>query len=72
MKEIHVTQAMIDEARRLGLTGTDVVMGAIKTAIEHDTAVPLDEGIRFILPDGQVVETDGSWPPLNASDGEAL
>lgn len=62
--EIHVTQEMIDEARRLGLVGTDLVMAAIKMAIERGTAVPLDKGIRFILPDGQVVETDGSWPSL--------
>jgi hypothetical protein len=70
VKEIHVTQEMIDEARRLGLAGNDLVMAAIKTAIEHDRAVSLDEGIRFLLPDGEVVETDGSWPPLGV-DGEA-
>jgi hypothetical protein len=64
-KEIQVTQEMIDEARRLGLTGSDLVMAAIKIAIERDAGVPLNEGIRFILPDGQVVDTDESWPPLS-------
>jgi hypothetical protein len=61
---------MIDQARRLGLTGSDLAMAAIKKAIEHDTAVSLNEGIRFILPDGQVVETDESWPPQSVVDGE--
>lgn len=60
----------MNEARRLGLTGSDLVMAAIKKAIEHDAAVSLDQGIRFILPDGQVVETDESWPPRGAIDGE--
>jgi hypothetical protein len=71
MKEIHVTQEMLDEARRLGLAGTDLVMAAIKKAIERETALTLEEGIRFILPDGQVVETDGSWPPLGVTEDEA-
>jgi hypothetical protein len=71
VKEIHVTQEMIDEARRLGLVGSDLVMAAIKKAIERDTSIPLDDGIRFILPDGHVVETDGSWPPLRVSDDAA-
>ena len=71
-REIHVTQEMIDESRRLGLAGSDLVMAAIKKAIERDTAVSLNEGIRFILPDGQVVETDESWPPPRAIDGEDL
>jgi hypothetical protein len=69
-KEVQVTQEMVDEARRLGLTGSDLVMAAIKKAIEHDTAVSLNEGIRFILPDGQVVETDESWPAPGGSGGE--
>ena len=69
-KEIHVTQEMIDDARLLGLTGSDLVMAAIKKAIEHDTGVSLNEGTRFILPDGQVVETDESWPPPTVIDGE--
>ena len=69
-KEIHITQAMIDEARSLGLTGSDLVMAAIKKAIDRDTAVSLNEGIRFILPDGQVVETDESWPTPGRTDGE--
>jgi len=70
-KEINVTQAMIDEARRLGLMGTELVMAAIKKAIEHDATLSLNEGIRFILPDGQIVETDESWPPLGVTDDEA-
>jgi hypothetical protein len=70
-KEVHVTQEMIDEARRLGLTGNDLVMAAIKSAIEQDDAVSLTEGIRFILPSGQIVETDESWPPPITIDGEA-
>ena len=69
-KEIYITQAMIDEARSLGLTGSDLVMAAIKKAIERDTAVSLNEGIRFILPDGQVVETDEAWPTPGRTDGE--
>jgi hypothetical protein len=71
VKEIHVTQEMIDAARRLGLAGTDLVMAALKKAIERETALTLVEGIRFILPDGQVVETDGSWPPLGVTEDEA-
>jgi len=67
-KEVQVTQEMIDEARRLGLTGSELVMAAIKKAIERDTSVSLAEGIRFILPDGQVVETDESWPGV--TEGE--
>ena len=67
---MHITQAVIDEARALGLTGNDLVMAAIKKAIERDTAVSLNEGIRFILPDGQVVETDESWPSPGRTDGE--
>jgi post-segregation antitoxin (ccd killing protein) len=43
-KEIRVTQEMIDEARRLRLTGSDLVMAAIKKAIERDASVSLDEG----------------------------
>ena len=69
-KEIRVTQEMIDEARRLGLTGSDLVMAAIKKAIERETIISLNEGVRFILPDGQVIETDESWPPPSATDGE--
>jgi len=69
-KEIRVSQEMIDEARRLGLTGSDLVMAAIKKAIERDASVSLDEGIRFILPDGQVVETDESWPGPGVTEGE--
>jgi hypothetical protein len=69
-KEILVSQEMIDEARRLGLTGSDLVMAAIKKAIEHDTTVSLHEGIRFILPDGQVVETDESWPAAGVIGGD--
>ena len=69
-KAIRVTQEMIDEARRLGLTGSDLVMAAIKKAIERETIVSLNEGVRFILPDGQVIETDESWPPPSATDGE--
>jgi len=71
VREIHVTEEMLEEARRLGLTGTDLVMAAIKTSIERETPVPLDEGIRFVLPDGRIVETDGSWPPLGITDAEA-
>jgi len=69
-KEIRVTQEMIDEARRLGLTGSDLVMAAIKKAIERETIISLNEGVRFILPDGQVIETDESWPPPSATDGQ--
>jgi hypothetical protein len=69
-KEIRVTEEMLDEARRLGLTGSDLVMAAIKKAIERDTAVSLNEGIRFILPDGQLIETDESWPLPSNIDGE--
>jgi hypothetical protein len=53
---------MLDEAARLGLTGSDLVMAAIKKAIERVTTISLTDGIRFILPDGQAVETDESWP----------
>jgi hypothetical protein len=70
-REIHVTQEMLDEAGRLGLTGSDLEMAAIKKAIERDATVSLTEGIRFILPDGRVVETDESWPASGVSDGEA-
>ena len=45
-------------------------MAAIKKAIERDASVSLDEGIRFILPDGQVVETDESWPGPGVTEGE--
>jgi hypothetical protein len=45
-------------------------MAAIKKAIANDSAVSVNEGIRFILPDGQVVETDESWPTPGAGDGE--
>jgi hypothetical protein len=69
-KEIRVTEEMIDAARRLGLSGSDLVMAAIKKAIERDTTVSLDEGIRFLLPDGQIIETDESWPPPGAKQGE--
>ena len=69
-KEIRVTQEMIDEARRLGLTGSDLVMAAVKKAIERETIISLNEGVRFILPDGQVIETDESWPPPSATDGQ--
>jgi hypothetical protein len=68
-REIYVTQEMLDEAGRLGLTGSDLEMAAIKKAIERDATVSLTEGIRFILPDGRVVETDESWPAPGASDG---
>jgi hypothetical protein len=71
VKEIHVTQEMIDEAARLGLMGNDLVMAAVKKAIERESALTLDEEIRFILPDGQVVETDGSWPAETFTEGEA-
>ena len=69
-RQIHVTQEMLDEAGRLGLTGSDLVMAAIKKAIERDATVSLNEGIRFILPDGGVVETDESWPAPGVSDGD--
>ena len=69
-REIHVTQEMLDQARRLGLTGSELVMAAIKKAIANDSAVSVNAGIRFILPDGQVVETDESWPTPGAGDGE--
>jgi hypothetical protein len=61
---------MLDQARRLGLTGSELVMAAIKKALAHDGAVSVNEGIRFILPDGQAVETDESWPTPGGSDGE--
>jgi hypothetical protein len=61
---------MLDQARGLGLTGSELVMAAIKTAIANDSAVSVSEGIRFILPDGQVVETDESWPTPGGGDGE--
>jgi hypothetical protein len=69
-REIHVTQEMLEEAARLGLTGSDLVMAAIKKAIERDTTVSLAEGTRFILPDGRVVETDESWPVPGDRDGQ--
>ena len=65
-----MTQQMMDEGRPLGLTGSDLVMAAIKKAIERDASVLLDEGIRFILPDGQVVETDESWPGPGITERE--
>lgn len=65
-----MTQEMMDDARRLGLTGSDLVMAAIKMAIERDASVSPAEGIRFVLPDGQVVETDESWPGPGVTEGE--
>ena len=65
-----MTQEMMDDARRLGLTGSDLVMAAIKMAIERDASVSPAEGILFVLPDGQVVETDESWPGPGVTEGE--
>jgi hypothetical protein len=59
---------MLDQARRLGLTGSELVMAAIKKAIANDRALSVNEGIRFILPDGQLVETDESWPTPGAGE----
>ena len=55
MTEIKVTQEMIDEARRRGMTGSELIAMAITKAIPEATDISVnEETISYTLPGGEV------------------